>query len=396
MPRLGRAIVLVLLAIACARSSEAADVTLAWDPPGDGLATGFVLYYGTASQSYTQQVNVGLVTSYTVNGLSAGTTYYFAVRSYNAAGVLSGFSEEVSGTTGSPVPTATALSLTSNVLSPQLAGTSVTWSATATGGVTPYQFRFSVLHADQWTVGPWTPASTWTWTPSTPANDYFVRVAVRSAGSTSANGELTQTVPFTVALVGTCWTPDPFAAMGGGTCYEGGWLPPGMVVPSSSPVTPVPTSPATQPAAPVTPPTDTGGCTTPDPFAAMGGGTCYAGGWLPPGMVPPATSPVTTAPAPQSTPSLLPAPSTSPVSPSPGISTCSTPDPFTAMGGGTCYNGGWLPPGMALPGGGSSLPSTPTTTATPGGCLTPDPFTAMGGGLCINGGWRPRSMGGGS
>lgn len=28
-------------------------------------------------------------------------------------------------------------------------------------------------------------------------------------------------------------------------------------------------------------------CTTPDPFAGLGGGTCYNGGWLPPGMTPP-------------------------------------------------------------------------------------------------------------
>ena len=30
-----------------------------------------------------------------------------------------------------------------------------------------------------------------------------------------------------------------------------------------------------------------GGCVTPDPFANMGGGTCWNGGWLPPGMAPP-------------------------------------------------------------------------------------------------------------
>ena len=42
----------------------------------------------------------------------------------------------------------------------------MTWSATATGGVAPYQFQWSVYHADQWTVGPWTSASTWAWTPT--------------------------------------------------------------------------------------------------------------------------------------------------------------------------------------------------------------------------------------
>jgi hypothetical protein len=28
---------------------------------------------------------------------------------------------------------------------------------------------------------------------------------------------------------------------------------------------------------------------------------------------------------------------------------CATPDPFVALGGGVCYRGGWLPPGMPIP-----------------------------------------------
>ena len=40
---------------------------------------------------------------------------------------------------------------------------------------------------------------------------------------------------------GTCATPDPFAAMGGGTCYQGGWLPPGISPPTPPPAPPTPT-----------------------------------------------------------------------------------------------------------------------------------------------------------
>lgn len=44
-------------------------------------------------------------------------------------------------------------------------------------------------------------------------------------------------------------------------------------------------APATVPVVP--PPTPTvEGCTTPDPFVVLGGGTCRDGGWLPPGMLP--------------------------------------------------------------------------------------------------------------
>ena len=66
---------------------------------------------------------------------------------------------------------------------------------------------------------------------------------------------------------------------------------------------------------------------------------------------------------------------------------CTTPDPFVALGGGTCVNGGWYPPGMGAP-----VP-TPPPPPVPGGCITPDPFVALGGGRCINGGWYPPGMG---
>ena len=69
------------------------------------------------------------------------------------------------------------------------------------------------------------------------------------------------------------------------------------------------------------------GCTGPDPFAVLGGGTCYRGGWLPPGLLPPNPNPV----------------------PSPTPVTCTTSDPFVSLGGGTCFNGGWLPPGLPPP-----------------------------------------------
>jgi endonuclease/exonuclease/phosphatase family metal-dependent hydrolase len=133
-----------------------------------------------------------------------------------------------------------------------------------------------------------------------------------------------------------CATPDPFVALGGGTCYKGGWFPPGMAIPGGGGAT-TPTPPP--PAAPAT-------CTTPDPFVALGGGTCYRGGWFPPGMAIPGGGGATTPAPPPAAPS-----------------GCATPDPFVALGGGTCYNGGWFPPGMAIPGSRSATP--PKSHATP-------------------------------
>jgi hypothetical protein len=108
-------------------------------------------------------------------------------------------------------------------------------------------------------------------------------------------------------------------------------------------------------------------CTMPDPFAALGEGVCVNGGWLPPGMPIPG-EPVIPPPPPPPT-------------------GCMTPDPFTSLGGGTCANGGWFPPGMPVPGGSNPPPPPPPT-----GCTTPDPFVSLGGGTCRNGGWLPPGM----
>jgi hypothetical protein len=213
MPRFAQIITIVLCATCCPRFSDAADLTLAWDAPSDGFATGYIIFYGTASHSYSRQVDVGNTTSYTLNGLWSGTTYYFAVHAYDATGVASEASNEISATIAPSVPPViTALALTANVPPPQVAGTSVTWLSTARGGVAPYQFQWAEYGAGKWTVYPWTNASTWTWRPST-AGDYQVRVAVRSSGSSSTVGEMVQSVPFKVTAPRVASvTPQPSVA----------------------------------------------------------------------------------------------------------------------------------------------------------------------------------------
>jgi hypothetical protein len=72
------------------------SATFAWDPgvPPIGVV-GCFLYYGAASGSYTNRVDVGLGTNAVVPNLLAGTTYYFAVTAYTSLGLESGFSNEV-------------------------------------------------------------------------------------------------------------------------------------------------------------------------------------------------------------------------------------------------------------------------------------------------------------
>jgi Bacterial Ig domain len=223
-----------------------------------------------------------------------------------------------------------------------------------------------------------------------------------SSGSSSGSGS-----------TGGCKTPDPFTALGGGTCVNGNWLPPGMDSsshPSSSGSTGTTGSTgSSSSSSPSSPSSSSGGCTTPDPFSALGGGTCANGNWLPPGMtVTAATSGKTSSSSGSTSSSSGSSGSSGSSSGSGSTSTnsagrCVTPDPFTALGGGTCSNGSWLPPATPIASGGSpsqtsgdstSSGSTKTTTktTTSTGCATADPFTALGGGTCVSGNWLPPGM----
>jgi len=91
------------LAVECHVSGlEAACVTLAWDPPTnntDGTPltdlAGYKIYYGTASLTYSNIVNVGLVTTAAVVNLPTGLTYFFAATCYDTSSNESDFSAEL-------------------------------------------------------------------------------------------------------------------------------------------------------------------------------------------------------------------------------------------------------------------------------------------------------------
>ena len=68
----------------------------------DPTVTGYNLYYGPTSRNSTNVVSAGVATTAGVSNLTVGATYYFAVTSYNLAGLESDYSAEVSYTV--PVP----------------------------------------------------------------------------------------------------------------------------------------------------------------------------------------------------------------------------------------------------------------------------------------------------
>ena len=64
--------------------STGVQATLTWDSASDPSVMGYKIYYGTASRTYQQVIDVGLSTTYAFSSLNSGTTYFFSVTAYNS------------------------------------------------------------------------------------------------------------------------------------------------------------------------------------------------------------------------------------------------------------------------------------------------------------------------
>jgi archaellum component FlaF (FlaF/FlaG flagellin family) len=96
--------VLALLLIFLPATVMAATVTLNWQANQEADISGYNVYYGAASRSYGQPIPAGNVTSYTVENLTEGSTYYFAVTAVDTSGNESGYSGEVTANATSSEP----------------------------------------------------------------------------------------------------------------------------------------------------------------------------------------------------------------------------------------------------------------------------------------------------
>lgn len=130
--------VLFSLIVLTVAPGEAASVRLQWDTPTypDGTPVtdlaGYRVYYGQTSQSYAVSLNVSDYLTANVSGLAKGQTYYFAVTTYNTAGLESPFSNEVTAVTPS-----------------------ANFSATPTSGAGPLRVAFTDASSGS--------ISSWTW-----------------------------------------------------------------------------------------------------------------------------------------------------------------------------------------------------------------------------------------
>ena len=80
-------------------AGQTTQVTLSWSPNPESDIAGYIVSYGTASGSYTTSVDVGNISSCSMDGLQPGQTYYFAAKAYNTSKLESGYSNEINYTT---------------------------------------------------------------------------------------------------------------------------------------------------------------------------------------------------------------------------------------------------------------------------------------------------------
>jgi hypothetical protein len=128
------------------------SVTLAWNPSPSTNVVGYDIYYGVLSGVYLDEISVGNVTNVTVPGLLQGTTYYFAGKAVNSAGIQSALSSQLSLNINVPVAAILgSLQLSGNGLSFSVTGVTgdnyivqvstnlVNWTPLATNAA-PFQF----------------------------------------------------------------------------------------------------------------------------------------------------------------------------------------------------------------------------------------------------------------
>ncbi len=107
---------------------------------------------------------------------------------------------------------ATNVTITTDKTSPQVAGTTVVWTAKATGSAAPH-YKFQLFDGSAWsTVRDWSAANTYTWTPAVAGSNYRVSVWARDAASTEVyeatnEGYFAVTAPVATAPIATAPAP---------------------------------------------------------------------------------------------------------------------------------------------------------------------------------------------
>ncbi|MFW5853767.1 MAG: fibronectin type III domain-containing protein [Thermodesulfobacteriota bacterium] len=93
-------LITILLILLITSAASARTLTLAWDPSEDPSVDRYVVYWGTRSGDYSQNSDAkghlipAGATTYQITDLSGSRPYFFAVKSLNALGLSSDYSDE--------------------------------------------------------------------------------------------------------------------------------------------------------------------------------------------------------------------------------------------------------------------------------------------------------------
>jgi hypothetical protein len=88
--------ILFLIFILSTGNGFAAQVTLTWDTNSEQDTAGYKIYYGSAQGDYSDSVDIGNTTQYTITNLEEDQTYYFTATAYDISSKESDFSNEIS------------------------------------------------------------------------------------------------------------------------------------------------------------------------------------------------------------------------------------------------------------------------------------------------------------
>jgi hypothetical protein len=107
-----------------------------------------------------------------------------------------------------PYQPTTAVTIAADKAAPQPAGSMITWTATATGGEAPRQYKWLVHNGLQWNaVTGWSTSNTFVWTPALVNSQYRIGVWVRSAGATSDAADASSSADFAINGVSVAIPP---------------------------------------------------------------------------------------------------------------------------------------------------------------------------------------------